>query len=226
MTTQTPAVLEAAPCCTRDALVKGATLLAVLAGAAAYPLVVRPWHMRWGATDDEIAQPMPMDDHVAEPTYVTNRAVTIHARPEQVWPWLAQIGEGRAAFYSYDWIERLIGMDVDSADRIHPEWQQLQVGDRLTRDDNILVRYVEPGRFLVVGPTDDNPEAAVTWAFGLYPDGEGGTRLVSRVRAQIKRWTPFTVLYLAALDPGQLLMERRMLLEIKRLAERDAPVTV
>src|SRR5688500_18773128 len=94
-------------------LAAGLGVLVVL-GLVLYPLVIRPWHLRWGTTDEEIVRPMPLDDRVVAPTYVTHRAVTIQAAPEAVWPWLVQIGEGRAAFYSYDLIERVMGMKVQS----------------------------------------------------------------------------------------------------------------
>jgi hypothetical protein len=74
---------------------------------AGYLFIIRPWHLRWGATQEESGRPMPLDDRVAKPTYVTNRALTIHALPEAIWPWLAQMGElPRGGFYSYEWVER------------------------------------------------------------------------------------------------------------------------
>src|SRR3712207_6784619 len=83
----------------------GATLLAV----AAYPTAIRPWHLRWGTTDEEVTRVLPGDDFVPTPTFTSTRAITIHAPPTAVWPWLVQIGNHRAGWYSYDWIERLLG---------------------------------------------------------------------------------------------------------------------
>jgi hypothetical protein len=191
-----------------------------LAAAAGYLCVIRPWHIRWGATDEEISRGMPWDEHVSRPTFVTNRAITINATPAEVWPWLAQMGElPRGGFYSYDWIERLMGMSVASSEHILPEQQRLAQGQALDRAGTMLVRAVGPGSFLVLGPPDGLPELACTWALGLYPLDPGRTRLVSRVRARIAP-TARGIGLLLVLDPGQFLMERKMLLGIKRRAER------
>ena len=201
--------------------IAGSGLAAGAAGLTTYLLAVRPWHLRWGATEEEIDRVMPLDDRVQHPTYVTNRAVTVAARPEEIWPWLAQMGESpRGGFYSYEWIERLMMMRVLNAERIIPQYQNLRAGDVLDRSGNIEVKALEPGHWLVLGPPDTKGAwGASTWCLALYPIDEEGTRLVSRVRARIDRWTPFSVALLLMLDPGQFLMERKMLLGIKRRAE-------
>lgn len=197
---------------------------AVGAGAAAvagYMGLVRRWHLRWGATDDEIAREMPLDAEVAEPTYVTNRAITIRARPEEIWPWLAQMGElPRGGFYSYLAVERLLRMQVENADRILPEFPNPKVGEALDRTGTMLVKAIEPNEYLVLGPSP-MPDLAVTWALALYPTVNGWTRLVSRCRARLPRGSK-GLFWLAILDPGQFLMERKMLLEIKKRAESHA----
>ena len=195
-------------------------LSASVAAAAGYLLLVRPWHLRWGATDEEIARGMPWDDRVKRPLYVTNRAITIAAPPDQVWPWLAQMGElPRGGFYSYDWIERLMGMKVSSAARLLPQHQGIEVGQALDRSGNMLVKAVEPKHCLVLGPPDGVTDVESTWALALYPIQGDRTRLVSRVRARVAP-TARSLWLLLLLDPGQFLMERRMLLGIKRRAER------
>ena len=192
------------------------------AGAAVTLAASIPWirkrHMRWGATDEEIEKALPLDDRVADPTYVTNRAVTIDAPVESVWPWIAQMGESRGGFYSYTVIERLLGMRVVNADRILPELQAPAVGEALDRAGTLLVQAVEPNRFLVLGPPE-GLDFQVTWTLALFPNGEGATRLLSRCRAKLPEGAK-GLLWLLLLDPGQLLMERKMLREIKRLAER------
>ncbi|MCL5961159.1 MAG: hypothetical protein M1358_17945 [Chloroflexi bacterium] len=103
--------------------------LLAAAGIVTLPLylrVIRPWQLRWGATDAELARSMPGDDIVQRPTFVATRAVTIQARPNEIWPWLLQIGCRRAGWYSYDWIDNL---GTPSAERIIPELQHLEVGD-------------------------------------------------------------------------------------------------
>jgi hypothetical protein len=195
-----------------------AMLFTAAVGAAAYVAIVRPRIMRWGASDDEIARPMLGDDQVERPIVVTNRAVSIDASPEDVWPWLAQMGElPRGGFYSYEWVERLMGMKVENTDRILPEFQRTHTGDVLDRGGNMTVRAIEPGHTLVLGPPP-GLWLDSTWAMAVYPAGEGRSRLVSRVRAQVKRWTP-AALMLAIIDPGQFIMERKFLIEIKQRAE-------
>ena len=187
-------------------------------GAAAYTLA-RPRHLRWGATDVDLERSMPLDGAVPHPTYVTTRAVTIAARPEHVWPWLAQMGEfPRAGYYSYAWIERLMGMKVANADEVRPEFQRLEEGDVIDRSGYMTVKAVAPGRHLVLGPPEAAADVDSTWCLALYPRADGATRLVSRVRARLPRG-PRGLLWWALLDPGQFLMERKMLLEIKRRAE-------
>jgi hypothetical protein len=193
-------------------------LLAGGAALAAYMAWIRKWHLRWGATDEEIARAMPLDEEVAEPTCVTNRAITIEAAPEEIWPWIAQMGESpRGGFYSYLTVERLLKMKVENAERVLPEFQDPKVGDALDRAGNMRVKAVVPGRMLVLGPPP-LPDLQVTWAIVLYPDGEKATRLVSRCRVRLPRNARGLLLSLL-LDPGQFLMERKMLLELKRRAE-------
>jgi len=198
-------------------------LLAGGAALTAYVAWIRKWHLRWGATDEEIARAMPLDKEVPEPTYVTNRAITIEAGPEKIWPWIAQMGElPRGGFYSYLTVERLLRMKVANAERILPEFQDPKVGDALDRAGTMLVKAVVPGRMLVLGPPP-MPDLQVTWAIGLYPAGDRATRLVSRCRARLARDAKGTLMFLI-LDPGQFLMERKMLLELKRRAELPSAI--
>jgi hypothetical protein len=108
-------------------------------------------------------------------------------------------------------------MKVENAERVLPEFQEIRVGEALDRTGTMLVKAVEPGQYLVLGPT---PEAdlQVTWALALYPTANGATRLVSRCRAKLGAG-PKGLFWLAILDPGQFLMERKMLIGIKRRAE-------
>ena len=195
--------------------------VSALLGAAglllAYLRLLRPWHLRWGTTEEEAQAAMPGDELIPEPTLVSNRAVTIGALPETVWPWLVQLGQGRGGFYSYDWIENLIGLDIHSAHRLLDEHQGLEVGDRvaLAPDGSGLdVEQVQPGQTLVLR----EPSGGWTWVFTLRSI-DGGTRLVAR-----NRWTTAAGplgfrLYMALIDPAAFVMERRMLLGIKARSE-------
>jgi hypothetical protein len=200
------------------------SMLLTLGAAAAsmklgYLALMRPRLVRWGATDDEIARPMLGDNQIEQPLTVTNRAITIEAPPEDVWPWLAQMGEvPRGGFYSYEWIEQLMGLDVENADRILADHQSLHTGDTLDHAGNMTVRAISPGHMLVLGPPP-GLWLDSTWAIAMYPTGDGHTRLVSRARVRIAKWSPFALLMLAILDPGQFIMERKFLVEVKRRAE-------
>ena len=107
-------------------------LAGLMAGAGAIALylgTVRQWMYTWGADDGEISAVLPGDEFVAAGTPTTTRALTIDAPVGMVWPWLAQIGEDRGGFYSYSWLERAAGADIHNANVIHPEWQDIRVGD-------------------------------------------------------------------------------------------------
>lgn len=192
----------------------GAGALAAVAVLVAYRLVAQPWQHRWGATDEEVAAALPGDELIPDATGSTTRAVAIAAPPERVWPWLVQLGYGRAGWYSYDWIDN---DGRRSADRVVPELQDLAVGDQILMIPGMgpRVRALEPNRYLLAGDVEGG-----TWCLALRP-AAGGTRLVSRWRV---RWapTPATAFWILLSDPGAFVMERRMLKGIKARAERAA----
>lgn len=193
---------------------------ALAAGAAAaYPVLFRRRCLTWGATAGEAGREMPGDDLLPRPDLISTRAVTIAAAPEVIWPWLVQMGLGRGGAYSYDWINNLIGFQMHSASEILPEAQDLHVGDVLphgSRGPRLRVRILEPGRALVLGSDAGN----WVWAFALHRDG-AATRLVSRNRFSFPGASAFTrTIVLLGLEPGSLVMERKMLLGIKERAEQ------
>jgi len=196
----------------------------IVAGVAcmAYFRLVRPWVLNWGATKEEVERPMPGDDILPGVSLQTTRVITISAPPQSIWPWLVQMGpRPRAGAYTYDWIERLLGIDIQNTDRILPEYQHLEVGEFLALNDKgqgIAVLDVQPERFLVLQWVP----AKSTWAFGLYPEDGGRTRLVSRNRLS-GSGPLFWLGMIAFMEPGSLIMERKMLLGIKSRAETLAP---
>jgi hypothetical protein len=176
-----------------------------------YRLIIQPWQHRWGATDEEVRRAMPGDDLIADASSTT-RAITIAARPEQVWPWLVQLGYGRGGWYSYDWIDN---DGRPSADGIVPELQQLQVGDQILMLPEMgpRVRQIQPDRYFVAGDHD-----GPSWCLALYPTADG-CRLVSRWRADWQL-TLANAFWILISDPGPFIMERKMLKGIKARAER------
>ncbi|MEU2092024.1 SRPBCC family protein [Nocardia beijingensis] len=165
---------------------------------------------------------MPGDDLLVDADIVTTRAVTICPGADAIWPWLVQISPGRGGAYSYDWIENILGLDMHSAQQILPQFQNLAVGDSFAlgaSGPRMRVAVLDTERALAFASEDGR----WVWAFGLYPMG-GTTRLVSRNRIALTSASRLTrLLYARVMEPGSLLMERKMLLGIKRRAERHGP---
>jgi hypothetical protein len=204
----------------RRTLAAAASAATVL-GPVTYLLFFRRWCLTWGARDDEVAANLPGDELLADAGLVTTRAVTVNASPEEIWPWLAQMGSGRGGAYTYDWIENLLGLNMHSASEILPEYQDIKVGDELPLGEGgkvMRVEVLDPPHALTFRTTDQN----WVWNFALLPDGES-TRLISRNRIATKALAPASrLVYLLFMEPGSLVMERKMLLGIKQRAERLA----
>ena len=182
--------------------------------------LLRTMVLTWGATADEAARSLPGDALLAHADVVSTRAITIDALPSDVWPWLVQMGSGRGGAYTYDWIENLFGLEMRSADTIHPEWQNLAVGDVIRGKASLpgmRVEVLEPERALVSRSED----GTWVWAFALEDMG-GRTRLLSRNRIAMRAPSLGDRIGMAAMEPGSLVMERKMLCGIKQRAERLA----
>ena len=195
------------------------TILVFLTLAFLYWFPVRRWFRRWGTTAEERTRVMAGDPVIANPTHSATHAVTVGAPPEDIWPWLLQMGHRRGGLYSYDWLDRIFGyLDHASANRVLPEFQQLAVGDviPLGRGKGFPVAAIEPYRALVLSDTNDSFQWV--WQFGLYPLDDGRTRLVSR-GTQRHADTIGTWLFMRVMEPAAFIMTRRMLLGIRRRAE-------
>jgi hypothetical protein len=153
-------------------------------------IALRRGQLHWGATPAEAESDLPGDEVLPDASLVATRAISVAAAPEEVWPWLAQLGQGRAGFYSYDVLENMVGCDITSADRIVPQWQDVAVGDefRLHPDMALPVAVVDPPTALVVqsesaGSADEKETPYdFTWAFVVRPAGPHGSRLIARER--------------------------------------------
>ncbi len=178
--------------------------------------LLRPWYSRWGATEEELEVSLPGDQQVPNPVLETTRAITIQTPAAAIWPWLAQMGQGRGGLYSYERLENLVGCGMRNADRIMPEHQDLKAGDefRLSQSDStpaMLVLDVQPGRALIVGG-DDPP---TSWAFTLNPIDENSTRLIIRYRQCFEKSLGNLVAWRIFTEPISFWMERKMLQGIK-----------
>jgi hypothetical protein len=192
----------------------------VLAGAT-FLALYRPWQLKWGATSEEVARSMPGDEVVNAPTFNATRAVTVAASPEAIWPWLAQIGFGRAGWYSYDLLDNL---GRHSAEHIVPDLQHLEVGDLVPlgpgNDSGMRIKAFEPNQWMLWW---DMKIQLTTWAWALYPMPDGRTRLVTRVRARPAWRHPTTAVWLGLTEVADFPMMRKCLLGIKGRAEAQAP---
>jgi hypothetical protein len=181
-------------------------------------ILLLPSMDRWGSTEAERAAGLPGDELVRSPAHIVNRAITIDAPPEQIYPWLVQLGAGKGGFYSYTPIEGLIGCPLVNAERIHPDWQNLQVGDEVKMcpaepaPPPYIVAQLHPNQALVLGH-QEGTEWVDTWQFVLLPQPDGSTRLVLRTR------TTLTGGIWEVIRPAVFVMERGMLLGIKARAE-------
>jgi len=155
---------------------------------ALYGLAIRPWQLRWGATPEEVARPMPGDQLVTGPTFWATRAITIQGRSEDIWPWLVQMGYNRAGYYGYDLIENIGSTTgLRSATTILPVFQHPKTGDVLpiSAVAHLVFGEIQPYRYLIWRNKGDHGNGAFTWA--LYPVDQRQTRLVSRIRLRYHR---------------------------------------
>jgi hypothetical protein len=193
--------------------------VSAMATGRLYRRFLRDWVLTWGATAEEAARPLPGDELLEGADIVATRAIGIDAPASAIWPWLVQMGPGRAGAYTYDWIENLFGLNMHSADRIHQEWQNLGVGDVLrSRKDRpgMRVEMLDPERAL----SNRSEAGDWVWTFVLVPE-DGSTRLISRNRIAMQGAAAGQRLGMLVMEPGSLVMERKMLLGIKQRAERS-----
>lgn len=200
-------------------------IVAVLAGLAIVTVATvslfTPTMDRWGATENEIAATYPGDELVANPKSFVNHAITIQASPEQIYPWLLQLGADKGGMYSYTALEGLIRCPMVNADRIHEEWQDLQVGDpvKLCAGDfappPYIVAQLHPNQAIVLGH-QENGEWVDLWQFVLVPQPDGSTRLILRTRTEMVGG------FWDIIHPGVFVMESGLLNGVKDRAEAAA----
>ena len=221
-----------------------AAAIAVVIFAAllfSYLYIIRPWHLHWGATHLDRIAALPGDALSPYATAVVTHAVNIDAPAEAVWRWLVQIGQDRGGFYSYSFLENLAGCDMHNTFRIVPEWQQRAIGDtvwfgspkRFGGRARMVAAVVEPMRSLVlVTPADwelvrtGKEGLDTTWTFALQRKSVNTTRLIARLRSAATVPLGGRVINSLFWEPAHFVMERKMLLTIKKLAEANPQVTL
>jgi len=205
-------------------------------GALILSPVIRNWYNTWGATDDEVNRSLPGDELVPALMLGYTHAITIHATAAQIWPWLAQMGQGRGGLYSYDGLENLAGCKIHSLEHLNPELQNPQVGELIRLGPQgypcFAIAAIDPGQALVLISADPQTGQPVqhsaqaekgysiaTWQFVLAPQDEATTRLLVRQRLS---YSPDIKWVWRLTEPVGFVMERKMMLGIQQRAERHS----
>ena len=182
-------------------------------------VLLMPWMDRWGATDNEVTAGYTGDDLVPSPRITYTRAVSINATPEEIYPWIVQLGAEKGGMYSYEWFETgILQCELVNADRIHEEWQDLKVGDPMKMCPGTSgpppyeIAIIEPNHAIVMGHQDNGTWVEV-WQFVLVPEKDETTRLIIRSRNAAQGW------FWDLIRPGEFIMMRGMMLGIKERAE-------
>ena len=202
---------------------------------------LRRWALIWGATPAELRRAWPGDELSPGATEISTRALTIHAPIEHVWAWLVQIGQDRAGFYSYTWLENLFRCAMPRVEHIVSEWQERTLGDTvwLARRDRYrgearqkVVQLIRGHVLTLASPSDwgrilrRETSHGGTWAFILAPLDLNATRLVVRSRGPEAPTFFGRLFWRAVFEPAHFIMERKMMLQVKMLAERTEEAAV
>jgi hypothetical protein len=206
-----------------------ATVFATL--LMAFLLFVRPWYRTWGATAEELRRSLPGDEIIPRAADQETRAITIHTPMTQVWPWLAQLGQDRGGFYSFDLLENLVGCQMPTDDRLRLDRQSWRVGDKLwmcpaNKTGGIgfpILRVYAAGRALGFGTRASGTSVSApddgSWSFVLEPVDASTTRLLIRGRGAVGRFLLGTAFDRAVFEPLHFVMERRMMIGLQEVAE-------
>ncbi len=193
--------------------------VALLVGGTAYLVVAGQRLRTWGTRGDEATRALASEVLMPQPGAALTHAITINAHADQVWPWIAQLGQDKGGFYSYAWLENLGGAEIVNADHIEPAWQDPQAGGQLKLHPNVglpIARVVPGELFVVVKPVVLG--VGFQWIFMVIPEGAGQTRLLVRERYVVP-WAPARLVAKVVVC-GSAVMSRKMLLGIRDRAER------
>ncbi len=181
-----------------------------------YLLVLRPWHLRWGATDNDLALNLPADSLVTNPDFNATRGITINSTPEEIWKWIIQIGSRRAGWYSIDWMDNA---GIKSSYEILPEFQKIEIGQFIPftpdQKNGMWVKEFKVNEYILWVDKDGR----ATWLWYLYPVAEKQSRLLTRLRTKYV-WKGFWIIYYLLYDFGDIVMMSKCLKGIKKRAEK------
>lgn len=204
--------------------------------ALVYHFGLRQWCIRWGATDAELQSAMPGDDLLPSTAMPgATHAITIHASPDKVWPWLMQIGQDRSGFYSYTFLENALGCDMPKVERLVPEWKPRTVGEtvwfcnprRFNGQGKMIPAVVQPNRAFALVTANDWASLQAggfahegLWSFTLEPLADGQIRLIARLRGGTPPTLAARLMGHLFWEPAHFVMEQKMLRTIRDLSER------
>ena len=221
----------------RPARSPGVGVLAALEGAAliVWHLVATPFigrkRLRWGTVGTEASDALPGDEFVPEPKWSYTLGIAVDAPPEAVWPWIAQLGQGRGGFYTYQTLENMAGCKITNTTEILPDHQYPAVGENIylhpTTPPMRIATVDPPNALVLVGsPADLGSEESwgkSTWQFIIKPTLGGGSRLLTRGHYDYSPdWKSRLAFSRFPIESITFVMSRKMMMEMKRLAERNA----
>ena len=192
--------------------------LAGIGAVLAHKFVVQPWHVNWGATEEEVQRIMPGDGLMDTPDYVSTRAVSIRTKPEDIYPLLVKIGQEICGNYGFDCVESFWKLNLHESDEFIPEIQNLDIDEMIPvdpKETSLELENLIENRSMTFYATD----GGWTWDFEIYPVNEGITRFVSRNRFSLKETELGFRFFTKLIAPGTFIKERKMLLGIKKNAE-------
>lgn len=182
-----------------------------------YLFVIRPWHLKWGATKEEQALELPGDNNVQRPDFNATRGITINSTPELIWSWIIQIGSKRAGWYSIDWLDNA---GIKSSEKILPEFQKIEVGQFIPftpdQKNGMWVNDFKEHEYILWV----DKEGRATWLWYLYRVDEKQTRLLTRLRTKYV-WKGFWIIYYLLYDFGDIVMMSKCMKGIKKRAEQN-----
>lgn len=194
-------------------LITGATVILLIF----YFFVIRPKHLRWGATNEEVNAKMPGDEIVKTVHFNATRAISIHSSPEKIWKWIIQIGSKRAGWYSIDWIDN---GGVESSKELLPEFQKIEPGYFVPftpdQKNGMWVKEFRESEYILWVDKEGN----ATWLWVLKKISETETRLITRLRTRYKFMSVWIIYYMIY-DFGDIVMMKKCMKGIKERAEKQ-----
>ena len=193
------------------------TVIFIIVLVVTYLLVIRPWHLKWGATKEDMMLELPGDSIVHKPDFNATRGITIHSSLEVIWQWIIQIGSKRAGWYSIDWMDNA---GIKSSDKILPEFQKIEVGQFIPftpdQKNGMWVKEFKENEYIL---WVDKEEKA-TWLWYLYPVDKTRSRLVTRLRTKYN-WKGIWIIYYLLYDIGDIILMSKCMKGIKKRAEKE-----